>query len=63
MKKKEYKMPQAIVVTVSEAELLLTGSGSTLGIGSGGGSGSVGAPERSLEELDELEHVYDDLFK
>ena len=56
-------MPQAIVVAVSEAELLLTGSGSTLGIGSGGGSGSVGAPERSLEELDELEHVYDDLFK
>ena len=60
MKKKEYKMPQAIVVTVSEAELLVE---SPIGFGEGPGSGSVGANERSLEELDELEHVFDDLFK
>ncbi len=57
MKKKEYKMPQATVVAVSETELLAD----SISIGEGGGSGSVGAKERSLEELDEYE--FDDLFK
>ena len=60
MKKKEYKMPQATVVAVSETELLVE---SPIGFGEGPGSGSVGAPERDFDEFDGvIQGWYDDIF-
>ncbi|MBQ0046090.1 MAG: hypothetical protein KBT33_01085 [Prevotellaceae bacterium] len=59
MKKKEYKMPQAIVVAVNETELLVE---SPIGFGEGPGSGNVGANMRNFESFEDFEDakVWDD---
>lgn len=59
MKKKEYKMPQAIVVAVNETELLVE---SPIGFGEGPGSGNVGVNMRNFESFEDFEDakVWDD---
>lgn len=55
MKKKIYKQP---VVKVCEVDVT-----SLVCVSPPDYNGPLGAKERSMEELDELEYVYDDLFK